>query len=367
MAAQIGHPDFLIVGDCKLSSLENRGQIQREGGYYLCPLPRTGRWPHILQDWVSQPPVDVHPVYLTDGDSQPIGKGFTMELGKIWCDPVTDQRVTWTEQVFVFQSRVLAHREIETLHRRIERAQEALHRLAQRPGTDGDKLVQKAEALLQKYKVAGLLAVAVEEHRWTEERLVGPGRPGPNRAKRLVEYHKLSLKVERCPEAIAQAQGQAGWRLYACNAGPDRLTLGQAIAHYREQWQPERGFHRFKRGKLTALPLYLQDDARIRGLMLLLSIALRVFTLMEFVVRRKLQRQQEKLQGLYEGNPRRATDRPTAEKLLAAFQPITLYRHSWEDGVEEKISPLSPLQMRTLELMEVPKVVYAALESGPSG
>lgn len=48
---------------------------------------------------------------------------------------------------------------------------------------------------------------------------------------------------------------------------------------------------------------------------------------MEFVVRRQLHQSQSSLAGLYEGNPKRATFRPTAEKMLKAFNKITLYLH----------------------------------------
>lgn len=61
--------------------------------------------------------------------------------------------------------------------------------------------------------------------------------------------------------------------------------------------------------------------------MFLLTIALRVFTLMEFVVRRQLHQSQSSLAGLDQGNPRRTTKRPTAEKMLKAFNNITLYLH----------------------------------------
>ncbi|MEM6613707.1 MAG: hypothetical protein AAF652_15900 [Cyanobacteria bacterium P01_C01_bin.72] len=43
------------------------------------------------------------------------------------------------------------------------------------------------------------------------------------------------------------------------NAHTERLTLEQAVNSYRQQLQPERGFHRFKRGRQLALPLYFQD------------------------------------------------------------------------------------------------------------
>ncbi len=57
------------------------------------------------------------------------------------------------------------------------------------------------------------------------------------------------------------------------------------------------------------------DEERILGLMFLLTIALTLFTLMEFVVRRQLAVTQQSLSGLYPGLPKRSTSRPTAEKL----------------------------------------------------
>lgn len=115
-----------------------------------------------------------------------------------------------------------------------------------------------------------------------------------------------------------------GWRLYVTNTNKEQLSLTEAVSAYQEQWQPERGFHRFKKGRLSALPIYFRDEDKIKGLMFLLTIALRVFTLMEFVVRRQLRQSQSSLAGLYDGNPKRSTDRPTAEQMLKAFRNLTL-------------------------------------------
>jgi transposase len=72
------------------------------------------------------------------------------------------------------------------------------------------------------------------------------------------------------------------------NASTERLTLPSAVIYYRDEWLLERGFHRIKRGHLPALPIYFQNQDRIVGLMFLLMMALRVFTLIEFVVRQAL-------------------------------------------------------------------------------
>ena len=176
-----------------------------------------------------------------------------------------------------------------------------------------------------------------------------------NKATEPVIKKHFLLNFRRQEQNIQVTLQLAGWRIYVTNAQAERLPLAQAVAYYREQWQTEHGFHRFKRGQLPALPIYFQNQDRIVGLMFLLTIALRVFTLMEFVVHRNLQTLNSKLSGLYEGNPRRATERPSTEQMLRVFRNITLYH--LPDSIS-KITPLNPLQQRILALMNIPETIY---------
>ena len=107
-------------------------------------------------------------------------------------------------------------------------------------------------------------------------------------------------------------------------------------------------------------PLFLKDDNRIRGLLLWLGIALPVLSLTEFVARRSLAADGETLRGLYAGNPKRATNQPTAERLLNAFDDITLYRHETLAGTTSEVSELSALQRYILQLLGIPESVYTA-------
>lgn len=81
---------------------------------------------------------------------------------------------------------------------------------------------------------------------------------------------------------------------------------------------------RLKGRPLSLRPMSVQRDDHATGLMRLLSIALRVLTLLECVVRRQLKAAGATLAGLYAGNTKRETARPTAERLLEAFQEVTL-------------------------------------------
>lgn len=362
MVDMIGHPNFLLVGDSKLSALGNRVQLHLENGFYLTPLAMTGQWPDILRDWVLKPPCEIRDIYLPDLDQKdPAYQGFVMELGTLAPHPQTGKMVGWMEQIFVVRSTRTARRQIHGLHTRLRRAEKALDKLIKRPGSDADQLRQRAEAVLSKHKVQDYVQVTVQEHVTREERLKGAGRPGPNRPKQIVETRTLRLTAVRRMDAIAQAETLAGWRLYVTNVAPEAMSLGQSIDYYRGEWQPERGFHRFKRGGLPALPIYLKYESRIRGLMALLSVGLRVLTLVEFVVRRELDQRQAKVAGLYEGNPKRATDRPTTERLFRAFKGITLYSSQTDKQVSYQLSSLSDSQKQILDLMSLPVDLFSRL------
>ena len=89
--------------------------------------------------------------------------------------------------------------------------------------------------------------------------------------------------------------------------------------------------------------------------MFLLTLALRVFTLLEFVVRLALETSQQKLAGLYDGNPKRATKRPSAEQLLKAFDNITLYLLP---DTSIFVTTLSTLHRQILFMLKLPESIY---------
>ncbi len=99
---------------------------------------------------------------------------------------------------------------------------------------------------------------------------------------------------------------------------------------------------------LSLTPRYRQRDDHATGLIRLLSIALRVLTLLECVGRRQLAAEGAKRAGLYAGNPRRETVRPTAERLLEALRDITLTIMEGPQQTARPLTALSPLQQRIL-------------------
>jgi transposase len=360
MVKVVGRPDFLVVGDCKLASLENRAQIQAGGGYYLAPLPMTGDTPADLRHWVLDPPMPPCAIALP-GVDEPVGQGFEVAVAQTWTPPQAETALTWTERTLVVRSAKHAHRQQHGLVERLRRAEQALTKLKAAPEADLAQLTNQSQALLDRYDVAAYLQVTWTAHTTETKRYLKRGRHGPNSPYELVTSTTWHVTLTRLSDAIASFDQLAGWRLYVTNAPVARLDLASAVSSYREEWQPERGFHRLKGAALAIRPLLLRSDQRICGLLRILVIALRALTLLEFVARRQLAQQTTPLRGLYAGNPQRATHQPTAERLLRAFDDITWYQVSDGQTTWQQVTPLSDLQRRLLDLLGIPETVYTGL------
>ena len=74
----------------------------------------------------------------------------------------------------------------------------------------------------------------------------------------------------------------------------------------------------------------------------------------EWVVRENVKKQGETLRGLYPGQAGRKTARPSAELLLRAFRGVSISVVQVEGQNHVLFSGLSPLQLRLLELLDMP-------------
>ena len=215
---------------------------------------------------------------------------------------------------------------------------------------------QAAETVLVRRDVVGLLHVDVQETLHERPLRAYGQRPATVRVEK-----ELRLQVTVDEQAVQETEQALGWRVYATNQHLERLSLDQALLAYRDQYGIEQGFHRLKGKPLSLTPMYLRSGERVKGLIRLLTIGLRVLTLLEFVVRRRLAKTHSALAGLYTDSPKHTTARPTAERLLEAFKDITLTVIHLGDQVHRHITPLSDLQQRILVLLGLSTDIYTEL------
>jgi transposase len=360
----LGRRGLLYVGDCKMGALATRAFIQVGKDFYLCPLSKK-QVPQDLLDTYLAPiwagKQSLIPIYRTQAESKPelIAEGYERRV--VLTAEVEGQTVTWTERRLVIRSLKQAEAAERGLRNRLAQAQATLIALNDRGRgkkhyQDAESLRQAAEAIVKKYRVQGLLQLGYLTQR--RERPVRRYRERPATV-RIEQDVQVIVVVDQA--ALDQEIRQLGWRVYATNQPAAQLPMAQAILAYRDEYIIEHGFGRLKGQPLSLTPMYLQRDDHATGLIRLLSIGLRLLTLTEFVARRRLAEKQASLPGLYAGNPKRTTTRPTTERLLEAFQEITLTIIQQPDRSFRHLTPLSNVQLRILDLLGLSPIIYNRL------
>ncbi len=360
----LGRTGLLFVGDSKMSALATRAHLQAREQYYLTPLALVGETAQQLPDWIQAGVAqgDQLTQVLAEDGKQVLAQGYEVSRTCVW------EGLTWQERVLVVRSHAYAQTQRQHLEDRLEKAQAALLALTPPVGrgkrqiTEETALQGAAEVVLAKHRVVGLLTYTSTRESEQAVKFVGRGRGGVNRPQQVSERVRYQITaVQRNEETIADLVSSLGWRAYATNAPKARLSLEQAVREYRHEYHIEHGFGRLKGAPLSIAPMFVKRDDQVSGMTHLLSVALRLLTLMEFVVRRSLKQQGATLAGLYKDNPRRATATPTAERLLQAFVPITLTQVQLPHQTIRHVTPLTPVQEQILRLLGLPADLYAAL------
>src|SRR3989442_221696 len=362
--ACLGRQGLLIVGDCKMSALATRAHLQEQGQYYLTPLALVGETAQQMPQWIEAGVAqeDRLTQVLGEDGKQVLAQGYEVNR------TCACEELNWDERVLVVRSRAYADTQCQHLEDRLAKAQVALLALTPPVGrgkrqiTEEAALQTAAEAVLTKHRVTGLLTYSYERQAEQEITFVGRGRGGANRQQQVSERVRYQVTtVTRNQETIAQFASTLGWRAYATNAPQERLSLQKAVREYRHEYHIERGFGRLKGAPLSLAPMFVKREDQVVGLTHLLSVALRILTLLEFVVRRSLKQQGATLVGLHKENLRKAPATPTAERLLQAFVPITLTQVQLPRQVVRHVTPLTPLQQQILALLGFPSDLYASL------
>src|SRR4051812_16685017 len=370
----LGQTGLLYAGDCKMAASEIRAEIAANQDFYLTRLPLTGTVPAQFAAWVEAAVVGEQAAKLIDisrgegPEKELLGRGYEFERAQTATGGEAEH--TWTERVQVIRSESAAASQAAALDRRLKQAEAAVRDLTPPVGpgrtqfTSGWELELAVKALLTERDASELLTVTWERQETVREHYVGPGRGGPNRRKateRVVRYQITS--VTRDEAAIEGLVARMGWQVQVTNAAASRLSLGDCVLGYRAGTCVERAFHQLKDRPLGIRPLFVHRDDQVGGLTRLLTLALRVLTLFEVLVRRGQDQDSEDLAGLYPGQAKRTTDRPTARRVLEAIagSGLTLTRARSGEGCRWHLTALPVLVKRVLGYLGLSEEVYTRL------
>src|SRR4051812_9787103 len=348
-----------------MAALATRAFVAAGGDFYLCPLAeaqlsRAERRELLRPVWDgAQALAQVWRPGLKDQPDELVAEGFAVDLPlTAW---VGEKEVRWKERRWLVRSPAYAQSQGAALERRLATAMAALAELPARE--QGKKplfhaeLMQAAAAIVTREGVTGLVSYAVQTLVTARQKRAYGGRPA--RQETDVSF---VLEVQRDDAVIEEKKRELGWQVYGTNGVA--MGLPQVVWAYRGQYRIEDDWSRLKGRSLGLTPLYLQDEVRIQGLVFLLSLALRVLTLLEWVVRQRLRQEGAKLQGVYAGQPGRQTARPGAELLLRTMKTISVSMVEVNGQTHAMLSPLTEVQTRLLELWGLPPDLYETVARG---
>ena len=370
----VGQKGVLYSGDGKMAALETRAEIARFGDYYLTVAPMTGQIAKLLPTWIESVisgQQKTKPLLNQAGEKVGLGFEFERQLeAKLpSLEGEESQDFSFTERVQVIQSNSLVEQQKAGLEKRLERAEAELFDLTPKP-KQGQRQYKEEESLLEaitkvidKHKVSGLLQVKWKLEQKSHYRFVGRGYHSADSPKREVITKRYVITCVKCDKkAIAQEVKRMGWRVQLSNL-PTTIGLNACFNHYRGNWRGERNYNRLKSEPIGIDPLFVQNDDQIRGLTNLLTIAVRVETIIEWQVAQGLRSEGKQIKGLYAGLPKQATSTPTAVAMLQAISraEITLTRLDHQGQTSWFLSQLPDLLLDLLGYLNLPLTLYNGL------
>src|ERR1700730_18116030 len=359
-----------------MSALDTRAYLARHQDYYLSPLPLTGATAEAMDTWVTEG--------VTQGERGELerivranDRGHTVLAAEGYEFERTCQApggamdaAAWHERVLVVLSPMHADQQAAGLEKRLGHAETALAALTPSRGrgkrqiTAEATLVEAIALVLKDYRVDGLLSVTWEKQVEQTTQYVGRGRGAVHREKRVVQKIRYHIThIARQADKIAALRQRFGWKAFVTNAAQKRLSLQEAVLCYRNEYRVERIFHRLK-SRVHIAPLFVKLNEQIEGLTYLLTLGVRVLTVMEFVLRRSLQTDQTALPGLHPENKRKMTDKPTAERILKAFSDVslTIIKNAAGEDILRRLTPLSGVQEDIVQRLGLDAALYRELE-----
>ena len=347
------------VGDCKMAAVATRAYVAATKDYYLCPLSenqlsREQRRELLQPVWDGRQALQAVWRPGPDGeDEELVAEGFlaTVKL----TEEVDGRTVTWTERRWLVRSAAYAAAQRAALERRLAEAAAAVQDLP--TPRQGKKRLSEAElhaaaaAIIAERGVTDLLTYTLRQETTKRRVRAYKGQPA-----RVTTETTWKLTAQRQEEAITACVREMGWQVYGTNH--TKLSLPQVVWAYRGQYRIEDDWSRLKGQPLGLTPMYLQDEGRIQGLVHLLSLALRLLTLLEWVVRERLRKEETQLDEVYAGQPGRKTSRPSAELLLRALQTLSVSMVEVAGVVHVLLTPLKGIHQRLLDLWGLPADLY---------
>ncbi len=351
-----GRSDFLYVADSKLCAREPMDHIERQGGRFVCVMPRTRLEDGEFREWIQTHEPDWERVR---DERNPRHRHGPRDRWWVLRAPLPS-REAWPV-VWVHGALSALHQE-NRRRERIAHASEALSALnAKLAGSRArcrkrDELEQHIKGILGEHHVEAFLVVELypaEQHHF---RQAARGRPGPNTryVRKARKFWQLRWSLDE--DAITYARNTDG--MYPLLTNDRSLSNAQVFEAHKRQPSIEKRFAQAK-NIFEIAPVLLKNEGRIEALFFVYFLALLVQALIERELRLAMQR--EKIEALALYPEERTTQRPTAEQIMRLFSLTQRHILEHEGQAVRIFEPqMTDLQNQVLKLLGVPRSAYTS-------
>ncbi|MCK5783386.1 MAG: IS1634 family transposase [Desulfobacterales bacterium] len=168
------------------------------------------------------------------------------------------------------------------------------------------------EKLRKKWKYYQLTTVEVEEHK----KYLSKGRPGKNSPFEIT--YQIKFEVEKDLEQIRQIVREKACFIVGTNTPQSELGNLEVLQTYQKQDHVEKGFGFLKSSLCFASAFFLEKPSRIEGLIMVMTLALLVYT----TAQRRLRKALKKLNKTIPNQIKQPSKRPTMRWIFQILEGI---------------------------------------------
>jgi transposase len=314
-----------LVADAKLYCEDNAVHLAKLGFITRIPASLKGVSQVIRQalQWDTWQPVDPKTRY------QPLALGH---YGMI-------------QRWLVVYSQAACERAEATLKKATQREDEAIskqlfHLQGQRFGTP--QAAHEALTVLAKaWKYHRVASSQLTEHK----RYAGKGRPTPSTPRKASEW-QIQAHVQADDEAMEREKHTKACYVLGTNIDASELSDAEVITAYKGQSQVEGGFRFLKDPLFFVSSLFVKKPSRIEGLLMVMTLALLVYS----VAQRRLRTQLVTHQETVPNQINQPTASPTLRWVFQLLEGIHRIRMTVQGQAHDLIEGLNEVQVKILRL-----------------
>ena len=169
------------------------------------------------------------------------------------------------------------------------------------------------------------------------------GRPAKN--EEFVTYYSVNAEIKLNEAHFDQKIEKAG--LFVLASNDLNLSPEEMLRKYKDQDKVEKGFRFLKSDTFSVSKVYLKNEGRIQALMMVMVLCLMIYSIAEWKLREKLEKENESVPD-QKGKP---TKKPTMRWIFFKFQGITELFTQEEEEIETEVLNMEELHWKILGLL----------------